>query len=186
MDRPPDVDGHLVARARRGDVAAYSELVRRYQQLAFRVAYVVCRSEADAHDAAQDGFIRAYRALDQFREGAEFRPWLLQIVANQARNRRRSAGRRTRHELRAAVGTSGDAVPSPETAAVAADERRRLLDAVADLPEHERMTVECRYLLELTEAETADLLDLPAGTVKSRLSRAMNRLRATYVEAGDE
>ncbi len=177
MDRPPDSDADLAARAREGDRAAYSELVRRYEQLAFRVAWLVCRSSHEAEDAAQDGFIKAYRALRRFREGAEFRPWLLQIVANQARNRVRSVVRRRHYESLAAVGSTG-AVPPAEAAAVADDQRQRLLVALDRLPERERVIVACRYLLELSEAETAAVARVPRGTVKSRLARAMGRLRA--------
>jgi RNA polymerase sigma-70 factor (ECF subfamily) len=179
VDRPPHDDVELAASARRGDLAAYSELVRRYREIAFRVAWLLCASTADAEDAAQEAFIRAYEALPRLREGAPFRPWLLTIVANQARNRRRAEGRRTHHELRAAVVVPGDAVPSPETAALAADRGRRLMTAVDGLPEHERVVVACRYLLELSEAETAAVMGIPPGTVKSRLSRAMARLRET-------
>lgn len=181
MDRPPGIDRELAARARKGDLAAYSQLVRRYEQLAFRVAWLVCRSSSEAEDAAQDAFIKAYRALDRFREDGEFRPWLLRIVANEARNRSRSAGRRSHYESLAAAARE-DAVPSPETAAVAGERRERLLGAVDALPEHERVIVACRYLLELTEAETAEVLGVPPGTVKSRLSRAMSRLRTTLTE----
>lgn len=181
MDRPPEIDRELAARARHGDLAAYSQLVRRYEQLAFRVAWLVCRSPAEAEDAAQEGFIKAYRALGQMREGAEFRPWLLQIVANQARNRVRSASRRARYESLAAVDAVG-AVPSPEAAAVAHDQQQRLLAALGRLPEGERMIVACRYMLELTESETAAVAGVPRGTVKSRLSRAMGRLREELAE----
>ena len=86
-----------------------------YQGIAFRTAYVIARNASDAEDAAQDGFVKAWRALGRFREGAPFRPWLLRIVANEARNRRRSAGRRAGLALRAATSeVSGDAAPSPE------------------------------------------------------------------------
>ncbi len=181
MDRPPETDRKLAARARLGDLAAYAELVRRYEQLAYRVAWLVCRSAAEAEDAAQEGFIKAYRAMGRLREGAEFRPWLLQIVANQARNRARSAIRRARYETLAAVDSVG-AVPSPEAAAVEHELQQSLLAAVDRLPERERLIVACRYLLELSEAETASIAGVPPGTVKSRLARAMGRLRAVLEE----
>src|SRR3982074_1983701 len=92
-------DGELFSRAQRGDQAAYEEIVRRYQQLAFRTAYVITGSAADAEDAAQDGFVKAYMALASFRPGAEPRPWLLRIVANEARNRVRSTVGRHQLEL---------------------------------------------------------------------------------------
>ncbi|HCO03013.1 MAG TPA: hypothetical protein DIT48_06580, partial [Actinobacteria bacterium] len=87
-DRPLE-DHELVERARRGDVHAYEELVRRYQRLALRTAAVITGRD-DAPDAAQEAFVKAYRSLDRFREGAAFRPWLLRIVANEAINRVRS------------------------------------------------------------------------------------------------
>ena len=92
-------DGELFARAQRGDQVAYEEVVRRYQDIAFRTAYVITGSAADAEDAAQEGFVKAFRALATFREGAEPRPWLLRIVANEARNRARSAGRRHQYRV---------------------------------------------------------------------------------------
>ncbi len=187
MDRPPDTtEIELAARARHGDLVAYAELVRRNQTIAFRVAWLLSASAAEAEDAAQEAFIKAYEALPRLREGAPFRPWLLAIVANQARNRRRAAGRRNRYESTAALAVSGDAVPSPEAAALAHDRRARLHTAVADLPEHERIVVSCRYFLELSEAETSGVLGIPAGTVKSRLSRALARLRVVMDGEGDE
>src|SRR6266581_8760396 len=102
MEGRPADDSVLIARAVRGDSAAYEEIVHRYQQLAFRTAYVITGSAADAEDAAQEGFVKAYRALATFRAGSEPRPWLLRIVANEARNRARSAGRRHQLELRLA------------------------------------------------------------------------------------
>src|SRR5258708_33362175 len=121
-------DGELCARAQRGNPAAYEEIVQRYQQVASRPAYVIGASAADAEDAAQEGFVKAYRALAAFRSGAEPRPWLLRIVANEARTRVRSAGRRHHLELRVAERfRPGDAAPSPEAAAVAAQDPPRLL-----------------------------------------------------------
>src|SRR5438552_11250330 len=115
MEGRPADDPDLITRAQRGDKAAYEEIVQRYQQIAFRTAYVVTGSAADAEDAAQEGFVKAYRALATFRTGAEPRPWLLRIVANEARNRARAAGRRHRFELRMAERfRPGDAAPSPE------------------------------------------------------------------------
>src|SRR5205085_4990351 len=117
----PDVEGRpLIERARMGDARAFEELVAVHTQIAFRTAYLITGSAADAEEAAQDGFVKAWRALGRFRPGAEFRPWLLKIVANEAHNRRRSAARRERLSLRAvAEARPGDAVPSPEAALLA-------------------------------------------------------------------
>jgi len=168
-----------VRRARRGDERAFAELVRMHQEIAFRVAYLVCG--ADAEDAVQDGVLKAWRALGRFRPGAPFRPWLLRIVSNEARNRRRSAGRRAALAMRAErQDASGGAAPSPEAAVLAADERVRLLAALEALPDDARLTLVCRYLLDLSEEETAAALGVRRGTVKSRVSRALDRLRESY------
>ena len=182
VDRPLD-DAELVERAKRGDLRAWETIVRGYQGLAFRTAYLLSGNAADAEEAVQSGFVKAYRALGRFRRGAPLRPWLLRIVSNEARNRRRSAGRREALALRAAAADRpGDAVPSPEAALLARESHERLLAAVEALPEEHRDAVACRYLLELSEEETAAALGIRKGTVKSRLSRALARLRATLEE----
>src|SRR6267378_6289894 len=176
-------DGELFSRAQRGNEAAYEEIVRRYQEVAFRTAYVITGSAADAEDAAQEGFVKAYRALATFRTGAEPRPWLLRIVANEARNRSRSAGRRHQLELRMAERfRPGDAAPSPEAAALAAEDHQFLVGLLNDLSEEDRLVIASRYLLELSGEETAAALNIPEGTVKSRLSRALARLRLRFEE----
>ena len=177
--RPP-AEQEAVARAQRGDEHAFAQLVRPHEEIAFRTALLITRNAAEAEDAAQEAVVKAYRALGRFRPGAPFRPWLLAIVANEARNRRRAAGRRESLLLRAAAETpSGDAAPSPETALVAADERARLLRAVEELADDHRLVVACRFFVGLSEEETAAVLGVPPGTVKSRLSRALDRLRET-------
>ena len=149
-----------------------------HQGIAFRTAYLVTGDAGDAQDAAQAGFIKAYYALDRFKSGHPFRPWLLKIVTNEARNKRRSAGRRTGLELRLAEGRPrDDAAPSPEDAALVHERDEELLAAVATLREEERMVVACRFFLGLNEAETAAALSIAKGTVKSRLSRALTKLR---------
>jgi RNA polymerase sigma-70 factor (ECF subfamily) len=146
--------------------------------VAHRVALVIA-GPSDAADAVQEGFVKGYRALDRFRPGSPFRPWILAIVANEARNRRRSAGRRDALALRLAEPAPA-ASPSSEEAALGTLARERLLAAVQALPERDRQVVTCRYLLDLSEAETAAVLSWPLGTVKSRLSRALDRLREAY------
>jgi RNA polymerase sigma-70 factor (ECF subfamily) len=165
-------------RARRGDVAAYEELVRRYEESAFRTAFLLCGDADEARDAAQEGFVRAWRALSRFRSGAEPRPWLLRIVANAARNRRRGASRQAALGLRlAADPLSGGAAPSPEGSVLADERREALLAAIERLRPDDRLVIALRWFVELDEASMAAALDVPRGTVKSRLSRAMSRLR---------
>lgn len=130
----------------------------------------------EAEDIVQEAFVRAYTALPRFRAGEEFRPWLLTIVRNLTHNSRRARGRRAAREAAAA------SWPPAETADVAdqavdAVRRDRLLGAVRRLPTDLREVVVCRYLLELSETETAATLELRPGTVKSRLHRALGRLR---------
>ena len=178
MGRPLE-ESELVAQAQRGDAAAYEELVRMHQAIAFRTAYVVVGSAEDAEEVAADAFLKAYRALGRFRRGRPFRPWLLAIVANEARNRRRAAGRREGLALRAAHELpSGGAAPSPEGSLLASEQRAQLLAAFERLRDEDREVLSCRYLLELGEEETAQVLSLARGTVKSRTSRALDRLRA--------
>jgi RNA polymerase sigma factor (sigma-70 family) len=176
--RPPD-ERELVLRAQRGDSRAYEELVRPHEEIAFRVAYVITRNAADAEDAVQEALVKAWRALGRFRAGEPLRPWLLQIAANEARNRRRSAGRRERLVLRAAE-SSGEAAPSPEEAVLGTADRERLLAALERLPDQAREVLACRFLLDLSEEETAAALDVARGTVKSRSARALDRLREAY------
>jgi RNA polymerase sigma factor (sigma-70 family) len=186
VSRPPDIEAALVERARRGDPAAYEALVRAHQDIAFRTAYVLAGSAADAEEAAQEAFVKAWRALPRFRVGAPFRPWLLAIVGNEARNGRRSAGRRAGLAARAAANErlSGDAAPSPEAALLTGGERRELLAALRTLDERDRSVIACRYLLDLSERETAEALGWRPGTVKSRLHRALERLRTELERSG--
>jgi RNA polymerase sigma-70 factor (ECF subfamily) len=178
---PDAAEAALVRRAQAGDASAYGELVTMHQGAAFRVAYLLLGSFADAEDAAQEGFVRAYLALARFRAGEPFRPWLLQVVGNEARNRRRALGRRAGVLDRAIRAVRGDAgagiTPSPEHGLLADESQAELRTALGRLRDEERLVVECRYLLELSEAETAAALGIPAGTVKSRLHRGLARLR---------
>jgi RNA polymerase sigma factor (sigma-70 family) len=179
-----DTESGLVERARRGDVRAYEELVRRYQDVAFRLAYTILGSAEEAEDAAQEGFVRAYHALDQFRPGSPLRPWLLTIVANAARTRRATAARRPTlplHLQAAATHPSDDSAQSPEAVALIAEQRRELLGAVNALREVDQRVIAYRYFLDLSEAEMATVLGCASGTVKSRLSRALGRLRQQLV-----
>jgi RNA polymerase sigma factor (sigma-70 family) len=168
----------LIAEAKSGDQRAYAKLLTRHQALAFRAAYLITGSAAEAEDATQEACMKAWLALGRFRPEAPFRPWLVQIAVNEARNRRRAAGRRAGLALRLNPSvTEPDAVPSAESEALAGEERAHLAAAVARLREDDQLIIAARYFLGLSEAETAIALGLRRGTVKSRLSRALGRLQ---------
>ena len=160
--------------------------MRGQQEVAFRTAYLITGDASEAEDATQEAFVKAYRSLARFRPGAPFRPWLLSIVANEAKNRSKAAGRRARLVLRAAAEAPvGADDASPEAAAVATERRAELLLALEALREADRLAIACRYFLGLSEEETAAALGCARGTVKSRLSRAIRRLRETMTEEDD-
>ncbi|MDX3852261.1 RNA polymerase sigma factor [Streptomyces sp. AK02-01A] len=169
----------VIARVRSGDPEAYAELVRAHTGVALRAA-VACGAGPDAEDVVQAAFFKGYRALGGFRDGASFRPWLLRIVVNETRNTVRSAARLRALAGREAMllGTEPLIPESADPAAVAmAEERRALLVAALEkLSEDQRQVVTYRYLLEMDEAETAEALGWPRGTVKSRLNRALKKL----------
>lgn len=149
-----------------------------------RTAYLVAGIGADADDVAQEAFVKAYYALPRFRPGAPFRPWLLRIVVNEARNRRKASWRREGVALRLQASLPGEqAAPSPEDEVLASERRAALLAALNGLREEDRLTVAYRYFLELSEEEMAAALGCARGTIKSRLSRALRRLREALAEA---
>lgn len=149
-------------------------LVTRYSAVAHRTA-VLLGAGADADDVVQDSFVKAFGALHRFRDDAPFRPWLLRIVVNQTKNLNRGRRRRLALELRA--GGEPDPLVDPEQLALAGLRRDALLAAVRSLPPKDQLVVTCRYFLDLGEEETARVLGWPRGSVKSRTSRALARLR---------
>jgi RNA polymerase sigma factor (sigma-70 family) len=177
VSRPTD-EAELVERARRGDDAAFDELVRLYQGVALRTAYVISGNSSDAEEAAQTAFVKAYFALRRFRRGAPFRPWLLRIVANEASNQRRATRRRAALAVRVSEQSRAEEVaPSPELPLLSGLRAHRLAQAISALPVGERDVVACRYLLGLSEEETAKVLRVAVATVRSRRVRALRRLR---------
>ncbi|MFJ3665453.1 RNA polymerase sigma factor [Streptomyces sp. NPDC090106] len=169
----------VIARVRAGEPEAYAELVRAHTGIALRAARVF-GAGADAEDVVQQAFVKAYCALGTFRDGSAFRPWLLSIVANETRNTVRTAIRqRTLAGREAAFVRAEPSIPESADPAVAAleTERRRSLEAALEkVSEEHRLVVTYRYLLEMDEAETAQALGWPRGTVKSRLNRALKKL----------
>ena len=173
-------EAELVAQARRGDHDAYRVLVLRYEGLAFRTAFAVTGSAPDAEDAAQEGFVKAYRALGGFRVGSPFRPWLLRIVANEARDRRRSLDRRERLSER--LVSEPEPASTVEADVLAAENRRHLLAAIDSLSPDDRLAILARFVLDLGEEETAAVLGVRRPTAKMRIFRALRRLRASLEE----
>lgn len=168
----------MVRDAQRGDATAYETLVRRYQTVAFRTAWLILGDTDDAHDVTQSGFLKAWLGISAVDPERPFRPWLLTIVANEARNRRRSRRRwlaRVLPEDR--VELLAEAGPSLEQAVADRDEAAAVLRELARMDEADRITLWCRYVLGLSEQETADVMACPLGTVKSRGHRALERLR---------
>jgi len=178
LSGPGPHEAELVRRARSGDSDAFGALVTMHQQAAFRVAYLLAGDAADAEEAVQEGFVRSWSAIGRFRDEAPFRPWLLSIVGNEARNRRRGRVRRETLAARALAVVRREHQEAPDLAIVLAEARREVRTAMSSLRPGEREVVACRYLLDLSEAETAAALDIPVGTVKSRLHRGLGRLRA--------
>lgn len=170
-------DDALVARALGGDTDAFGELVRRHQRAALRVAAVVCGSTEEARDIVQDAFVTAHRALGSYRGTGSVRSWLLRVVANHARNEVRGRVRRIRRDDRYA-GLQLRSDVGPDDAAVRSFEHESVVRALASLGVDDRSVLGCRFVAGLSELDTGEVLGLPVGTVKSRTSRALARLRA--------
>jgi len=168
--------GDLISRARRGEDAAWEIVVREHQEAIFRLAYLLLGDAHEAEDVAQNTFVRAFRALNTFDASRPLRPWLLRIAANLAHNHRRSISRYMAMVKRAMSAPPEHASLGERTAQQW--EAQTLWEAVRRLSSREQEVVYLRYFLDLSEAEMAAALDVPPGTVKSRLHRALGRLRA--------
>ena len=156
-------------------------LVARYTLRAHRAAFLLGAGE-EADDVVQEAFVKAFRHLAEFRASEPFAPWLLRIVANETKNLTRSRRRRAALTVRLSAAESAGSAPDLPVEEVLATERKaRLVAAVNELPDALRRAVVCRYFLELSESETARVLGWPLGSVKSRTSRALNRLRGLLV-----
>jgi RNA polymerase sigma-70 factor, ECF subfamily len=158
-------DGRLVARARGGDTRAAEELAERHVRAAWRAAYAVTGRRDLADDAVQDGFERAFEALDRFDLSRPFAPWLVRIVVNRALT---------------LVTRTAPSVEFDETVhgvSEGAEAAREVVDALMRLDPDRRAVVVLRVVVGLSPDETAAALDVPVGTVHSRLHRALADLR---------
>lgn len=161
----------LVRAAQRGDEAAVEGLFRLHWPTAYRAAWLIVRDEGAAEDIAQEAFLAALRALGRFDETRPLGPWLRRIVANRAIDAARARA------LRREVGEAALAAV-PAEAAPMAQPSDAVLAALATLPDEQRVPVVLRHLLELTPGEIAGVLELPRGTVNSRLRRGLDALEA--------
>ncbi len=152
--------------AQAGSASDLEALFRAHWPRAHRAAYLVVHDAAAAEDIAQEAFLAAIRALDRFDRRRPFGPWLHRIVVNRAIDWARARALRAEAEL----GDYGAPDPEPR-------ETDALVTAIASLPPDHRAVVVLRYLLEYTPGEIAELLDLPRGTVNSRLRRGLDRLK---------
>jgi RNA polymerase sigma-70 factor (ECF subfamily) len=160
----------LVRGVQRGDAAALEELFRREWPRAYRAAYLVVHDAAAAEDIAQEAFLAAVRAIDRFDRRRPFGPWMHRIVVNRAIDVTRA--RSLRREVDAAAAESAEAPPDPPSAPLSDD----VVAALSDLSPEHRAVVVLRYLFDYTPGEIALALDMPRGTVNSRLRRALDRL----------
>lgn len=181
MTSPPPArdeldDMTLVERARDGDRRALGELLGRHNRAALRVAAVITGSTQEADDIVQDAYIKVTRGLGTFQGRSEPRSWILRVVANEAKNHVRSRVRRLRRDDREAARGLRVSVDA-EAAALDQLDRAELAAALGRLRAADRAVLGCRFVADLSEAETAEVLALPRGTVKSRTSRALERLR---------
>jgi RNA polymerase sigma factor (sigma-70 family) len=174
-------DAEVIARVAAGERELFRVLVARYGTLAQRTA-VLCGAGADADDVVQEAFVAAYRSLPRFRAGEPFRPWLLRIVVNRARNAVRGQQRARALVDRAAAWHTEVLGDEPAAGALSAERRAALVRALGGLRAADREILALRYLLDLSEAETAAALRLPKGTVKSRTARALERLRVLLAD----
>jgi RNA polymerase sigma factor (sigma-70 family) len=175
-------EAELVARARQGDHQAYANLVQPHERVAYRVAAAITGWNADAEEATQNGFVKAYRSLHRFRTGAAFRPWLLRIVVNEAHNVVRAERRHERLGERAAEQHQATA-PGADEAVLGRDEVETVLSALARLSEADRLAVALRYFAELPDVEAAALAGTSQEAYRVRLMRARRRLQALLEEA---
>ena len=171
----------LVEQARRGDETAWTAIVQQHQEPIFRLAYLLLSNSDDAKDIAQEAFIRAFQSLDRFDQSRPLRPWLSRITINLARNRRRSLGRYMAHLTRWFQQESTAIEPSPHEIHLQAWQSQAVWQAIRSLNPSDQEIIYLRYFLELSVTETAEAVDIAPGTVKSRLHRALNRLR-TVIE----
>ena len=182
---PPDED--LVAAFQGGNLAAFDELVRRWDRKILGAIYRIMGADDEARDLCQEAFLRAYRALPAFRGQARFSSWLYQIALNLCRDRMRRRKGRTMvslDEIEDHERTRPDPAPSALDLVEARDISRVVAAAVASLPAEQREVIVLKEYQGLTFLEIASILDLPLSTVKTRLYRGLGQLRERLERRG--
>ena len=174
----------LISRARGGDREAFGELVEQYRDNVYRLAYRMCGNAYDADEAAQEAFVAAWRALPNFRGDAKFSTWLYRLTTNAAIDVMR---REKRHQT---VGDGemmelADDADSPQETVERTEQQEAVQKALATLSEEYREVLLLRYMEELDYAEIAEVLQLPSGTVKSRINRAKAALKTALLKSGN-
>jgi RNA polymerase sigma-70 factor (ECF subfamily) len=164
-------------RLRAGDAPAFEELVMTYQHRVFGVALRMLGNRAEAEDVAQEAFVRAHRALGEFRGDAKLSTWLYAITSRLCLNRLASGERRMARQGEDALLRLSDAGPRPDAALERRELETALGRAIAELPEDRRIVVVLRDLEGLSYEEIAQVLELELGTVRSRLHRARAELK---------
>jgi RNA polymerase sigma-70 factor (ECF subfamily) len=180
---PREHESEDVVAAKAGDHDAYARLVRPYERIAYRVAVAITGRSADAEEAMQNSFVKAYRSLHRFRPGAAFRPWLLRIVVNEAHNVNRSERRHRALGSRAAERHEPAAVAADE-AVIAHEEVETVLGGIARLSDGDRLVLALRYFAELPDAEAARLVGVTTEAYRVRLVRARKRLQTQLEDRG--
>lgn len=175
----PETDERLAARSARGDLRAYEELVVRHQRLILRIVWARgAWSQEDAEDLAQETFVRAWERLDTYDPSRPFKAWIARIAGNLAIDRHRAESRRPRTtDIDEMGSTLAAKEPGPAAATIENEQQRELLTRLRELPEHYRQVIVLRFLEELSYEEIAELLDLPMGSVKTRIFRGREMLR---------
>lgn len=176
----------IAARAAGGDADAFGALIEAHAPMARRVAFTILQDQEDADDAAQEGFLSAWQAIGRYDRRRAFRPWLMQIVVNAARDLRRRRRVRTTEQLDHVSAASRD---DPAREAGALDLGERLRDALATLPERQRLAVVLFDAEGYPQADIAKMLRVPEGTVKSDVfhgRRALRKVLESVKEEWDE
>jgi RNA polymerase sigma-70 factor, ECF subfamily len=170
----------LVRRCQRDDRLAIEVLVRRYQNYVFRLCYLVMRSEQDAEDMTQETFIRAFGALPrfEFREGTSFEGWLYRIAVNACRSRMRRKWYQVLPWPEPAPHLASELAEQPDQLLMRGERRDEILAAIDMLGDKHRLVVILRYYAGMSNEEIARALNIPSGTVRSRMHVARQRLRA--------